>query len=105
MPAELHRQKTCGELLRQVLLDYLKPSRVVGWPGADGLTEDDIVDCYPRAIAAGDVPGWHELQSRFPELVGELQALRSAKGWLESSACCDSQPASIPRSLASSLRQ
>ena len=83
MPAEFNKRDTCGELLRQVLLDYMRASRVVGWPGADGLTDDDILNCYPRAISAGDVPAWHELQGRFPELVGELQALREAKGWLE----------------------
>jgi hypothetical protein len=59
-------------------------SRVVRWPGTDGLTEDDILDYYPHAIAAGDVPDWHELQNRLPSLAGALQRLRSAKGWLAS---------------------
>jgi hypothetical protein len=84
MLAESDKRKTSAELLRQVLLDYLRSSRVVGWPGADGLTADDIIECYPQAIAAGEVPGWHELHRRYPSLAGELQALRSAKGWLES---------------------
>jgi hypothetical protein len=83
MTAESDKRKSRGDLLQQVLLDYLQASRIVGWPGADGLTDDDIVNCYPRAIVAGDVPGWHELQSRFPDLADDLQALRSAKGWLE----------------------
>ena len=83
MPGQFDKRKTSDDLLRQVLLDYLRASRVVRWPGADGLTDDDIVDCYPTAISAGDVPGWNELQTRFPELVGELHALRAAKGWLE----------------------
>jgi hypothetical protein len=83
MLAESDKRKTSADLLHQVLLDYLRCSGVVGWPGADGLTTDDIVDCYPQAIATGEVPGWHELQSRFPSLADELEALRSAKGWLE----------------------
>jgi hypothetical protein len=83
MPAESANRKPSSDLLRQVLLDYLRSSKVVGWPGADGLTDDDIVNCYPQAISAGEAPGWHELQGRFPALAGELHALRSAKGWLE----------------------
>jgi hypothetical protein len=85
MSAESEKRKSSGDLLRQVLLDYLRASSVVAWPGVDGLTDDDIVNCYPKAIAAGGVPGWQELQDRFPELADELQAMRSAKGWLETS--------------------
>jgi hypothetical protein len=84
MHAQSDKRKTPGELLRQMLIASLRASRAVGWPGADGLTEEDIVNCYPQAIAAGEVQGWHELQDRFPTLAEELQALRLAKGWLES---------------------
>jgi hypothetical protein len=66
---------------QKILLDYLFASRVAGWPGADGLTEEDILSYYPQAIAAGDVPGWQELQFRFPELASEFLELRAAKGW------------------------
>jgi hypothetical protein len=85
MTAQSVKPKSSGDLLRQVLLNYLRASRAVGWPGADGLTDDDIVNFYPQAILVGDVPSWHELQSRFPQLASELQALRSAQGWLENS--------------------
>jgi hypothetical protein len=105
MLAESDTRKTPGELLLQVLITSLRGSRVVGWPGADGLTEDDIVNCYPQAIAAGEVPGWHELQDRFPDLTGELQALRSAKGWLDSPADGDSKQNISPRCFDSSLTQ
>jgi hypothetical protein len=81
---ESNLRKRPGDSLRQVLLQYLMTSRVVRWPGTDGLTEDDILDYYPQAIAAGDVPGWHELQRRWPSLAGALHGLRSAKGWLTS---------------------
>jgi hypothetical protein len=94
MIAESDQRKSSRDLLQEVLLNYLRASRAIGWPGADGLTADDIVNCYPQAILAGDVPGWHELQSRFPELADELQALRSAKGWLESSPSRDNKPKS-----------
>jgi hypothetical protein len=84
MRATSNERKPLADLLRQVLVDFLFASRAVAWPGADGLTVDDIINCYPQAIAAGEVPAWHELQCRFPDLAGELQALRLAKGWLES---------------------
>ena len=78
-------------MLRQVLLEYLQASRVVNWPGADGLAVDDIISCYPEAIAAGEVPNWHELQNRFPQMADALQALRSAKAWLDSTPSHNSQ--------------
>ena len=98
-------RRTSRDLLSQVLLEYLRASRVGGWPGADGLTEDDIVNCYPQALADGEVPGWHELQSRFPSLASVLRALRSAKGWLESPADRDTQQKNNPRRFESSLTQ
>lgn len=103
MPADADKRKTPGELLLQMLLTSLRDSRVVGWPGADGLTEDDIVNCYPQAIAAGEVPGWHELQERFPGLASELQSLRSAKGWLESPTDRDNKQKFRPRRFESPL--
>lgn len=86
-----------AELLQQLLLDLLKAGTVVNWPGADGITVDDVVNCYPQAIADGEVPGWHELQGRFPELADALQTLRSARGWLASRPCCRSKQNRSPR--------
>ena len=94
MLAGSDKRKTPGDLLLQELITFLRYSKVVGWPGADGLTEDDIVNCYPQAIAAGEVPCWQELQERFPAFAGELQALRSAKGWLEASTNRDGKQGS-----------
>jgi hypothetical protein len=70
----------------------------------DGFTDNDIVNYYPQAIADGDVPGWPELQHRFPELAGEMQALRLAKGWLETPLCCELELNRSTRDQASSLK-
>jgi hypothetical protein len=72
-----------SHLLRQVLLDYLLTSRAINWPGADGLTEDDVISCYPEAVAAGEVPDCQELRRRHPELIPALQMLWARRGWLE----------------------
>ena len=72
-----------GHILRQVLLNYLQASSVGRWPGADGLTEDDVLNGYPQAVAAGEVPDCHELCRRHPELIPALQALWAGKGWLK----------------------
>jgi hypothetical protein len=43
---------------------------------------EDILDCYPEAVAAGEVLDWQELLRRHPELATELQAWLVAKdGW------------------------
>jgi hypothetical protein len=75
MLAESAKRTTSGNLLRQVLLDYLQAGWIVGWPGADGLTLDDVLACYPQAIAAGAVPDCQELCRRHTELIGEIQSL------------------------------
>ena len=67
MYVEYAKHMTPADLLRQVLLDYLQASWVVAWPGADGLTEDDILNCYPQASVAGKVPDWQELCRRHTE--------------------------------------
>jgi hypothetical protein len=100
---EFDKRIASGDLLRQILLDYLRASRVLGWPGADGLTEDDIVNYYPQAIAAGEVPGWHDLEQRFPSLTDDLRVWLSAKGWLDSTPGCARQPMNNQRSLGASF--
>ncbi len=78
--------KSPGDVLRPVLLAYLQASRVPGWPGADGLTESDILDCYPQAIRAGAVPDGPELCRSHPELIAEIQAFFALKGWPDRSS-------------------
>jgi hypothetical protein len=84
MDAEAGETRPPTEYLRGILLGFLDASGVCTWPGVDGLTVDDVLRCYPQAIAAGKVPDWPELQRRYPELVPELQTLLAANGWFES---------------------
>ena len=82
MFAQSAKRMTSGELLCQILLNYLQASRVVSWPGTDGHTVDDILNCYPQASAAGDVPDCQELCRQHTELMAEIQSLFLMKGWL-----------------------
>ena len=66
--------------LREVLLDYLQGScSVAAWPGGDGLTLEDILDFYPKAVVRGKVPDWQQLLRRHPELEAELHSWLAAK--------------------------
>ena len=66
--------------LRVVLLGYLcRAESVAAWPGADGLTIDDILDFYPQAVTRGEVPEWLQLVNRHPELSIELHDWLAAK--------------------------
>jgi len=90
----IERQETSYDRwlrLQRVLFTYLEGVACPAWPGADGLTVDDVVSCYPQALAAGQVPGLDDLVRRHPELAEELHlffgqasALRVASGRLTS---------------------
>jgi hypothetical protein len=47
------KRNTSGDLLCQIILDYIGAGTVLGGPGADELTEDDIVNYYPQAFGTG----------------------------------------------------
>ncbi len=66
--------------LREILLGYLHAAgSVAAWPGGEGLTLEDILDCYPEAVARGEVPDWQQLLRAHPELAAELHAWLAAK--------------------------
>jgi hypothetical protein len=60
--------------LHALLLDYLRGPSVSYWPGADGVTLDEVLASYPRVAAAHQVPPLDELLVRHAELSGELLA-------------------------------
>jgi hypothetical protein len=59
--------------LHRVLVQYMDRVVCPAWPGADGLTVEDVVGCYQQALAAGQVPGLDELMRLHPELSDELR--------------------------------
>jgi hypothetical protein len=66
--------------LREIMLGYLEAAGWFAfWPGGDGLTLDDALDCYPTAIAKGVVPDWQQLLSRHADLDVELHLWLAAK--------------------------
>jgi hypothetical protein len=69
-----------AERARVVLLHHLWVALNGRWPGADGLTEGDVLRSYPALAAAGRVPGREELLRRHPELAAELTRLLDSAG-------------------------
>jgi hypothetical protein len=60
--------------LQELLLGYLRAADCPRWPGADGLTVQDVLAGYAEAAALGRVPDLVLLRRRHPELA---EALRS----------------------------
>jgi hypothetical protein len=69
----LHRK------VQELLLAYLEAVPAAGWPGADGLTEEAILQSYPELSVAGCVPKQAELMRRHPERADALQAYFDGK--------------------------
>lgn len=62
--------------LVELLARFLAGCQFGRWPGADGLTVAQVVrDRYPRAVAAGLVPGPTELTGRHPDLADAWRTL------------------------------
>jgi len=83
MPVEPSKPKSKTARLKEILLGYLEAARVFTWPGGDGLTVEDVLDFYPKAVAVGEVPDWQQLLRRHPELDPELHEWLATKDrWL-----------------------
>lgn len=65
--------RACSAPLREILLDLMQSTMLL--PGADGLTLDDAVDCYPLGIDAGLVPSRDALVQMHPEMAEEIKTL------------------------------
>ncbi len=68
------RCQCCGRCLRDVLLAHLQAEGALPWPGADGLTVEEVLADYSVAAALGRVPDQEELRVCYPELGAEIRA-------------------------------
>jgi len=59
--------------LKEILLDHLAQPCVTVWPGADGLTVEEVLGSYHQAVDAGQAPGPEELLARHSDLAAPLK--------------------------------
>jgi hypothetical protein len=59
-------------LVHELLLGYLQAAGAPPWPGADGLTLEEVLASYPQWSASGLVPDLPSLLQRHPELCEDL---------------------------------
>ena len=72
MLEHFHEPMSRRQYVRTLLLESLFLSRLPDWPGADGVTVDEVLDCYREHATIGRVPGLEALAARHPEFRVEL---------------------------------
>lgn len=72
MTATHQEHFVCSPRLREVFLEYLRDAQVPLCPGVDGLTVDDMLDCYAILMKKGVVPNWEQLIENHPDLTKEI---------------------------------
>jgi hypothetical protein len=60
--------------MRELLLAHLQAAGAPPWPGADGVTLEEILHSYPQEAALGLVPDLETLVQDNPELADCLRA-------------------------------
>ena len=61
--------------LHELLLENLRAAGAPDWPGADGLTLEEVLLSYPQAADEGLVPDLRVLREEHPELSAALREL------------------------------
>ena len=69
--------------LREALLGYLHDHGAFPWPGADGLTLDDVCAAYVEAARLGLVPDLVQLCGQHPHLADAAAAVFAASARAE----------------------
>jgi len=66
--------------LRGVLLDLMMSRNAMPWPGADGVTVEEVLAAYVPASAQGRAPDQEALIRRHPELTSEIRLFFAPAG-------------------------
>lgn len=59
--------------LNELLLAYLRAADAPTWPGADGVTLEEVLESYPQCAEAGLVPDLPSLMQQHPDLADVLR--------------------------------
>jgi hypothetical protein len=74
------KREVCDDCrrLRELLLAHLRAADAPRWPGADGVTVEEVLRSYPQAATAGLVPDLPTLLENHPELADLLREFFTA---------------------------